>query len=141
MYFGNAQVLGSGGGLSIKHERIAEIIRDLNPDLSLAYIPEEQRSSFDKHPFAILHNQHNGQPPYVAMTMTENEVDERLIAKLIKRDTHHNAVLDEIDAHETSLRLIKAKSDLDEMEEKREFTHSVLSSNKSVYKHGGAVYR
>lgn len=140
MYFGNATILGDSGGLSVMHERVAEIIRDLDPALSLVYIPEAQRSSFDKHPFAVLHTPSNGQAPYLAMTMAENEVDERLIGKLIKRDTHKGAVLDEIEAHEAAMRLVKAKSDLDEMEEASDFARSVIKSDKHTYRHGGRVY-
>ena len=140
MDFSKAIVLGDGGSLSVKHERIAEIIRDLNPTLELAYIPEAQRSSFDKHPFAIIHRPNIGEP-YIAMTMTENEVDERLIQKLIQRDTTKGAVLDELEAHEAALRLVKAKSDMDEADEKRDLAQSILKSPKNVYRHNGVVYK
>lgn len=141
MFFGNAKVLGDGGGLSVMHERIAEIIRDLDPTLELAYIPEAQRSSFDRHPFAVIHRPSDGRPPYVAMTMPENEVDERLIAKLIRRDTHKGAVIDEIDAQAAAASLVKQKASMDEQDEVREFAHSVLKSPKSTYRHNGMVFR
>ena len=141
MDFGNAVVLGSNGALSVKHERIAEIIQDLDPTLELAYIPEDRRSVYDKHPFAVIHRPTDGRPPYIAMTMPENEVDERVIAKLIKRDTHKGAVLDEIEAQENALRLVQAKAQMDEMDEKRDFAHSVLKSNLHTFRHNGQVYR
>lgn len=141
MYMGNATILGESGGLSVKHERIAEIIQDLDPTLELAYIPEDQRSVFDKHPFAVIHRPRDGRPAYVAMTMPENEVDERVIAKLIKRDTHKGSVIDELEAQEAAMRLVQAKATMEEMEEKREFTNAVLKSNKHTYRHNGMVFR
>ena len=141
MYFGAAKVLGEGGGLSVSHERIAEIIRDLDPTLELAYIPDAQRSSFDRHPFAIIHRPTNGAPPYIAITMPENEVDERLIAKLIKRDTHRGSVIDEMEAHEAAQNLLRAKNKMDEQEEIAEFAQSFLKSKKHTYRHNGKVYQ
>ena len=136
MYFGNATVLDGNNGLSVQHERIAEVIRDLDPNLELAYIPDNMRSSFDKHPFMVRHK--NG---YVVMTLAANEVDHRVIAKLIKRDTAKGSVIDAIDAESAAFHLVNAKAKLDDLEEKRDFTHSVLKSNKNVYRHNGQVYR
>lgn len=138
MFFGNAVVLGSDN-LSVKHERIAEIIKDLDPNLELAWIPPDQRSSFDRHPFAVIHRSPNGSQ-YIAMTMAENEVDERVIAKLIHRDTHKGAVLDEMEAHEAAHRLLKAKENMEEVEQKRDFAEAVLKSNKHTYRHEGRKY-
>ena len=140
MYFGNAVVLGNNN-LSVKHERLAQIIYDLDDTLRLAFIPENQRSTFDKHPFAVLHTPSNGSGTYIAMTIAENEMDERVIAKLIKRDTHKGAVLDEIEAQEAALRLFTANEAMEEAEEKRDLAVSVLKSHKNVYRHNGVVYR
>lgn len=141
MFLGSGVILDGNGGLSVKHERIAEIIKDLDDSLELAYIPDEQRSVYDKHPFAVIHRPRDGRPAYVAMTMPENEVDERVIAKLIKRNTHQNDVLDELEAQEAALRLVQAKEQMEEMEEKREFAQTVLKSNLHTYRHNGRVYR
>ena len=134
--FSNAVLLGDKGGLSVQHERIAEIINDLDPNLELAYIPEPDRSAFDKHPFMVRHK--NG---YVVMTLAANEVDHRVIAKLIKRDTARGSVIDAIDSETAAYNLVHAKSQMDEMDEKRDFAHHVLKSNKNVYRHNGATYR
>ena len=140
MYFGNAVVLGNDN-LSVKHQRLAQVINDLDSNLRLAYIPEGQRSAFDSHPYAVMHTPDNGAAPYVAMSMAENEMDHRIIAKLIKRDTHKGAVLDEMEAQEAALRLVNANEALEELEEKRDLAVSVLKSNKHVYRHDGVVYR
>lgn len=133
--FSNAVILSDSGALSVKHERIAEIINDLDPNLELAYIPTEARSAFDKHPFMVRHK--NG---YVVMTMPENEVDERIIAKLIKRDTHRGNVIDELEASEAAMRLVQAKERMDIAEERQDFVKSVIKSPKNWYRHNGQVY-
>lgn len=134
--FNDAVILGDTGALSVKHERIAEIIRDLDPNLELCYIPNEARSVFDKHPFGVRHK--NG---YMVMTMPEDEVDERVIAKLIARNTATTNVLGELEAREAALRLVMLKEQMEIQEEKREFAHSVLRSPKSTYRHNGMVFR
>lgn len=141
MFFGNAKILSDTGSLSIKHERIAEIINDLDPELRLAWIPPDKRSAFDKHPFAIIHMPEDGREPYIALTCSEDEVDERLIAKLIMRDTRQGFSIDKLDAEDRARRLIEAKDKLEEFEEAAEFAKSVWKSRKSVYRHNGVEYR
>jgi hypothetical protein len=141
-YFGNAHILEpDGNSLSVKHQRIAEIINDLDDSLRLAWIPPAQRSSFDKHPFAICHFPDDGREPYVVMTMSEDEVDERLIAKIISRDTHQGMSIDNLDAEYRAHLLMEAKNRMEEMEERTEFAKAAYTSRKSVFKHNGVEYR
>lgn len=135
--FNDAVILSSSDALSVKHERIAEIIQDLDPNLELCYIPKEARSVFDKHPFGVRHKQGG----YMVMTMPEDEVDERVIAKLIARNTATTNVLGELEAQEAALRLVILKEKMEEEAEKREFAHAVLKSPKSTYRHNGLVFR
>ena len=139
MYFGNAVVLGQNN-LMVKHERLAQIIADLDDSLRLAYIPEGQRSAFDKHQYAVIHTPENGAEPYVAMTIPDEDMDHRVVAKLIKRDTHKGAVLDEMEAQEAALRLVEANDALEELAEKRDLAEHVIKSNLHTYRHNGVVY-
>ena len=75
------------------------------------------------------------------MTIPDTEMDARVIAKLIKRDTHKGAVLDEMEAQEAALALFNANEALEEAEEKRDLAVSVLKSNKHTFRHDGVVYR
>ena len=135
--FNDAVILGDSGALSVKHERIAEIIQDWDPNLELCYIPPEARSVFDKHPFGVRHVQGH----YMVLTVPEREVDERLIAKLIKMDTRRNDVLGQMEADEAALRLVMLKEKMEAQAEVREFAQTVLKSPKHVYRHEGKVYR
>lgn len=135
--FGDAVILSDHGALSVQHERIAEIIRDLDDTLELAWIPPDSRSVFDKHPFAVIHRPRDKRPPYIVMTLAENEVNHNVIAKLIARDTHRGFAIDQLEAEEAALRLVRAKELMEELEEKRDFAQSVIKSRKHVYKHKG----
>ncbi len=142
MYFGNAHILEpDGNSLSVKHQRIAEIINDLDETLRLAWIPPDQRSSFDKHPFAICHFPANGQEPYVVMTFAEDEVDERLIAKIIMKDTRQGFTIDKLDAEYRAHLLMQAKNRMEEAEERAEFAETVWKSPLHTFRHNGAEYR
>lgn len=141
VYFGNAHILEpDNNALSVRHQRIAEIINDLDNELRLAWIPPDKRSAFDKHPFAICHFPSDGRPPYVAMTVAEDEVDERLIAKLIMHDTRQGFSIDKMDAEYRAHMLVEAKDRMDEAEERADFAKHVWKSPKARYRHNGVVY-
>lgn len=135
-----AHILTEQGALSQKHERVAEIIKDYDPNLELAYIPQQERTVFDAHPFAIVHvNPDNGYR-YVVMTCKEEEVDERLLAKLFMANVDSNDVLGRLEAEEAAKRLLEYKTNLERMEERKEFRDAVLKSRKNWYRHNGKVY-
>lgn len=142
MDFSGAYLLDaeSGSALSVKHQRIADIISDYDPSLELAWIPPRDRTAFDKEPFAIVHNMSNGNR-YVVMTVPEDEVDERLVAKLFMINNVNGNVLDRVEALDAAARVVKLKEKMERDEEARELAHSVLRSQKSVYRHNGVVYR
>ncbi|HEX4851716.1 MAG TPA: hypothetical protein VFV08_12950 [Puia sp.] len=111
----------------------------MDETLRLAWIPPNQRSAFDKHPFAICHFP-GDKPPYVVFTLAEEEVDERLIARLIAHDTHQGFSINKLDAEYRAHLLVQAKNNMEDKEEARDFAHSVLRSRKHVYKHDGVRY-
>ena len=127
------------GALSVKHMRIAEIIRDYNPELELAFIPKNARSAFDAEPFAVIHNMPNGNR-YVVMTCKEEEVDERLLAKVFMADHKNGDVLKRLEAEEAARRAMLLKQQMDEEEDRQDFVKSVIKG-KHYYRHNGKVYR
>lgn len=135
-----AHILTDQGALSQKHERVAEIIKDYDPDLELAYIPAAERTAFDAHPFAIIHvNPANGYR-YVVMTCKEEEVDERLLARLFKHNLSTNDVIGNLEAEEAAKRLMEMRRQMDIQAEKQEFAKAVITSKKNYYRHNGKVY-
>lgn len=129
----------SGHALSAQHTRIAEIIQDYNPELELAWIPPSDRTAFDAKPFAIIHNQPNGQR-YVVGTFTEAEMDHRIIAYLFNHDARQRDVFSDMERENTAKELLRLKEVSDEIEEKREMGRAMINTRKSTWRHGGKKY-
>lgn len=123
----------SGRFLSEKHRRVAEIINEWKPDLWLCFIPPENRTIEDTEPFAVIHRPPNGNE-YVVLTCKEEEVDERLIAKLWAADRTRsgndlNSYLDRLEAAQTALAMKEKMERFEEMHDQaRHVFHSPLNS-------------
>lgn len=133
---------GSGSFVHAKHQRIAEIIHDYNPDLELAWIPPAQRTVEDTKPFMVIHNQADGKR-YPVFSLSEDELDERVLARLFFSDMRKhrpNDVMTAIEAAEAAEAIYRAKEHEDEMAEARDLAIHVLKSPLHKYKHGGKVF-
>lgn len=133
----------SGSFVHAKHQRIAEIIHDYNPELELAWIPPANRTAEDTKPFMVIHNQSDGQR-YPVFSLSEDELDERVLARLFYADMKkHKAdtVMTAIEAAEAAEAIYKAKEHEDEMAEARDLATHILKSPLHTYRHGGKVYR
>lgn len=109
----------SGRALSVEHQRIAEIIHDYEPTLSLAWVPPENRALNEQYPFAVIHSPEDA-PAYIVMRLRENEVDHRVLARLWGADSKNGNVLTNIEAEEAARKAIELKAREDEIEEARE---------------------
>jgi hypothetical protein len=127
-----------GRWVSEKHERIARIIQDYNPDLHLAYIPPDKRDPNDV-PFAVIHTP-QGKPSYIVFTA--NECDERILERLWETDSAKQGdILSKIDAHNAAVEAIRMKKELDEAEERQDLISHIVRSPLNVYKHNGVEFR
>lgn len=126
-----------GRWVSEKHERIARIIQDYDPELHLAYIPPENREANDV-PFAVIHTPH-GKPSYVVFTA--NECDERILERLWENDSTKGDPLARIDNHNAALKAIEIRKQMDEAEERQDLVSHIVRSPLNVYKHNGVEYR
>lgn len=127
------------GFISVKHQRVAEIINEYDPDLLLVWIPPDKRIPGDEgKEFAVLHTKHGKQ--YVAMFVKEDEVDERLLAKLWAADEKNGNVLSKLDAMNAAVQAMKLKEQMEIQAEKDDLAKSILKSPKHTYKHGGVVF-
>ena len=142
MYMGNAVLLGqeSGHGISVKHQRIADIIRDYDPTLELAWIPPEQRDFSDIEPFAVIHRPY-GKPSYVAMTLREDQINETLLARLWSHDSKNGDVLTWVEAQDAAAKAVKMKEQMDDAEMKEDLVKHIVGSHKNTYTHNGVTYR
>lgn len=131
----------SGRALSVKHQRLAELIKDYEPTLELAWIPPENRGALDvDKPFAVICKPDNTHP-YVVMKIREDQMDESVLAALIIRDNKHTNVLDQIEAMEFADSVTKAKEDFERTEDRKNFVATVLKSPLHTYRHGGKKYQ
>jgi hypothetical protein len=125
--------------LSEEHRRIAEIIKDYDSNLELAFIPPGSRSDNDTEPFAILHTNPDTGYKYVARTLKEDEVDHRVLAWLWDNDTTRVDVLSRLEAEEAAKQAVELKKRLEQREEAIDFGTHVLNG-KNWYKHNGITY-
>lgn len=124
------------GALPAKYERIAEIIRDYDPDLELAWIPPSARLREDKEPFAIFHNN----PRYLVGTFSEDKMDHRILAHLFMINNQNGSVLERLEAEDRARKLLEYKNQMEEMEIAHDFAKTVIKSKKHRFKHNGRVY-
>ena len=134
----------SGYALSQEHQRIAEIIKDYEPTLELAWIPPDKRGDLEDfaYPFAIIHRPPNLRP-YIVRKLQEHEVDHRLLAWLWSSDRARNGLDlgEQLQNEATARQILQLKERADEMAEKHDIAASILGSPLNTYRHDGVTYR
>lgn len=121
--------------VSEKQARIAEIISDYDPGLSLTWIPPDKREPGDK-PFAIVKTEPNG---YRYVVCYADDCDERLLARVFSMDSAKNDVLSQIETERAAYEALRLKKQEEEMFEAHDLAGSILRG-KHYYKHNGVKY-
>lgn len=133
----------AGRFINEKHERIAAIIRDYDPELELAWIPPEHRDATDTQPFCIIHNQPDGKRQPISF-WREDQIDERILEHIFENDfKKHNPqdIFDRMEAQKLAQQLLREKQIEEEAAERWEFGKSLLKSPLHSYKHNGKTFR
>ena len=139
MHIDRAVAMNDGHFVSEKHAYIAEIIQDFNPYLQLVWIPPENRAAEDTTPpFAVMDTT-PGKKPYVVFTIKEDELDERVLARLFQGDLSNNDVLAQIEAGEKAQQVMDLKKKMEAAEERQDFIKSVVGSHKHSFRHHGRI--
>lgn len=129
----------TGHALSAEHQRIAEIIKDYDETLELAWIPPNARAHNEEFPFAVIHKPLDA-PEYVVFKLKESEVDHRVLARLFAGDsTRHSNILDVIENEEAARRIVEMKRDMDAAEEARELAAWAVKARPGA-KHNGVRF-
>jgi hypothetical protein len=129
------------GLYSGEHRRVAEVIQDLFPTVRLIRVDSLHPAYNPEQPFALVDEPHM-LPPYVIRYMRESEVDHRLVAWLVDNNMHNaDSKVNKLKILEMAEAAMKAKRELEWMEEKKDMMKSVMGSNKNTYRHNGKVLR
>jgi hypothetical protein len=131
-------VPAEGGALvSERQARIAEIIKDYDPELELAYIPPAKREPGDRA-FAVVHRP-LGRPAYVAFYA--DECDENLLARVFAGDNAKHDVMSDVAAKNAAHEALKLKKQMEDAEERKDLVQSIIKSPLNTYRHNGKVYQ
>lgn len=132
-----------GGFINAKHERIARIISEYDPELELGWIPPANRDGNDTQPFAIIHNHPNGTRQAISF-WREDEIDERLLEWVFMNDFKKHSpddVWNRMKASELAKELVEKKKIDDETQEQLEFAYFLEKTPLHTVKHEGRRYR
>ena len=132
----------SGHFVSAEHQRIAEILKDFDPNLELRFIPPHLRTEQEEKewPFALVDNP-PGREPYLVMLLTESEINASLVEKVFVSRIDPKNPMQRLKALADAQKVVRLKQQIEEAEELKEFHTSLLKSPLHTYKHGGKVYR
>lgn len=113
-----------------KHQRVAEIIKDYNPELELVWIPPNKRSSEDVKPYTVVHYKKDGSQ-YPIFHLSEDELDDTagVVTRLYAGDMSKHRILDRlavIELAEKADELVRAKEEEDASYERQELARKEL---------------
>ena len=127
------------------HRRIAETISDVFPSVRLMRLDALHPSFDPQRPFALVDEPKligRDLPSYVIRTVRESEIDARLLAELLENNTHDpDSKVNRLELLGMAEAAIKAKAEVEWMEERRDVMKSIMKSNKNTYKHDGHTLR
>jgi len=121
-----------GHVVSSRVARVAEILHDYNPDLIVHWIEPLRRETPEDHakPYMITHEP-MGREPYCVAKLSEDEMNEQVIARIFAMDMAQQgatSVADKLEAQERARQIYNAKKREDELAEARDIMKSALHS-------------
>ena len=130
----------TGAFMSEEHRRVAEAVRQYNPELKVVFVPPEKRALNDEQPFALVHSPVN-QVPYVVRRMAHSDLTPALIGWIYDNDPDKTDVLGKLDAMYKASVAGSQKRQLLVREEANEMARAIIGSNLNTYRHNGVTYR
>lgn len=125
----------SGEWINEKFQRIAEIINDLSENLALVWIPPAQRQANDTQPYGVMHRNPATGEEYIFMYIPEDELDERVIAKIL--DSRSDTLMERLNNMETAQELVRLKEQQDKYEQMHDMAKSMWRSPLHNYRING----
>jgi hypothetical protein len=118
--------------------RIAEIIKDYDHEMELAWIPPDKRRPTDIEPYAVIHRPLGGKE-YVMFYIREDELDERVLARIFNGDLKQTNVIQRLEAYDHAVQVLDLKKKMEQAEARQDFIKSVVGSHKHSFRHNGKV--
>lgn len=136
-----------GEFLSSKAARLAEVLKDYNPYLELAFIPSSKRDETDTRPFAIRDNS-PWRGGYIVRHISEAEMErpDEILRWLFEGDLSKHGVSEVMarqKAKEAADQLLNLKREQDIAAERQELMASLVSGGrdkKNTYRHNGKIF-
>lgn len=130
-----------GHWINENHARIAELINEYDPTLDLVWIPPEHRvKNSNEAPYAVRHTPSDkNKAPYIIFFINEDELDQRVLARLYRGDLNKNDVGGMIEAEEKAYWNLKNKILKERAEERQDIIATIVGSNKHSFKHNGKI--
>ena len=136
-----------GAFLPGKARRLAEVLRDYNPYLSLVFIPPAKRDEFDTHPYGILDSS-PWRPEGIIRHIAESELDDinKILQWLVEGDLSKHGISDLIArdrAKKLADDLLRAKRNAEIAEERQELAAALLTGGrdrKNAFRHDGKIF-
>lgn len=136
----------SGAFINADHQRLAQVLKDYSPYLSLVWIPPKDRDETDTKPFAIL-SEVPSRPPHIIRYLSEQEMKNpaEILAWVFEGDvTRHrpNDILAKIEARERAEKIMALKKEQEEAEDRMDFVAYAASNRSPHYmRHNGKTFR
>jgi hypothetical protein len=130
-----------------KARRLAEVLHDYNPYLSLVFIPPAARNEFDTHPYGILDSS-PWKGEQIIRHIAERELDDpnKILQWLFEGDLSKHGV-SELMAREQAKKfaddLLREKRNAEIAEERQELAAALVSGGrdkKHAYRHNGKIF-
>lgn len=136
-----------GEFLPSKAARLAEILHDYNPYLSLVFIPSNQRDETDTHPFAILDSS-PWRPQNIVKHITEREMEDpqAVLRWLFEGDLSKHGLSDimaRAKAAEFAEGLLREKREAEIAEERQDLAAALVSGGRNKlneFRHNGKIF-
>lgn len=125
-------VTDDGTWVNEHYHRLAEIIKDYDPNLELQWIPPGQRDTDEekKAPYRIIDVRGN----YVVMYASERDSAQEILARLWGADNKNGNVLDRMEIRNAAIEAFQLKEKMDEEGTKREFVEWLIGTKQNYIK-------
>lgn len=133
-----------GAFISSRHQRMAEVLRDYNPNFSVAWVPPKDRDAALRFPFAIIDST-PGRRPYIMRYLTDEQISDpaSVLAWVFEGDLSKHRpvdVLQRIELREAAQKLLDMRAEEERLAEQRDQLRFIAETPLHKFKIGSKSY-